>query len=91
MIESAYEQAFCIQSPLRLGISSANASDNHLRSKEQGGKTLNIAVNLQQDQQERAQPPLEVTARGCPNPSSSSARAPEASRPTLRPANRARL
>ena len=48
MTEAAYEQAFCIQSPLRLGISSANASDNHLRSKEQGGKTLNIAVNLQQ-------------------------------------------
>ena len=63
MIESAYEQAFCIQAPLRLGISSANASDNHLRSKEQGGKTLNIAVNLQQGQEERAQPPLQVTAR----------------------------
>ena len=68
MIESAYEQAFCIQSPLRLGISSANASDNHLRSKEQGGKTLNIAVNLQQDQEERAQPPLEVTARRLAEP-----------------------
>ena len=68
MIEAAYDQAFCIQSPLRLGISSANASDNHLRSKEQGGKTLNIAVNLQQGQQERAQPPLEVTARRLPEP-----------------------
>ena len=68
MTEAAYEQAFCIQSPLRLGISSANASDNHLRSKEQGGKTLNIAVNLQQGQEERAQPPLEVTARRLPEP-----------------------
>ena len=68
MIESAYEQTFCIQSPLRLGISSANASDNHLRSKEQGGKTLNIAVNLQQGQQEHAQPPIEVTARRLPEP-----------------------
>ena len=68
MIESAYEQTFCIQSPLRLGISSANASDNHLRSKEQGGKTLNIAVNLQQGGQERAQPPLEVTARRLAEP-----------------------
>ena len=68
MIEAAYEQAFCIQSPLRLGISSANASDNHLRSKEQGGKTLNIAVNLQQGGEERAQPPLEVTARRLPEP-----------------------
>lgn len=68
MIEAAYEQTFCIQSPLRLGISSANASDNHLRSKEQGGKTLNIAVNLQQGGQERAQPPLEVTARRLAEP-----------------------
>ena len=68
MIESAYEQTFCIQSPLRLGISSANASDNHLRSKEQGGKTLNIAVNLQPGQQERAQPPLEVTTRRLAEP-----------------------
>lgn len=68
MIESAYEHPFCIQSPLRLGISSANASDNHLRSKEQGGKTLNIAVNLQQSGQECAQPPLEVTARRLAEP-----------------------
>ena len=68
MIESAYEQAFCIQSPLRLGISSANASDNHLRSKEQGGKTLNIAVNLQQGREERAQPPLKVTAQRLAEP-----------------------
>lgn len=68
MLEAAYEQTFCIQAPLRLGISSANASDNHLRSKEQGGKTLNIAVNLQQGQQERAQPPLEVIARRLAEP-----------------------
>ena len=68
MSEAAYDQAFCIQSPLRLGISSANASDNHLRSKEQGGKTLNIAVNLQQDREKHAQPPLEVTARRLPEP-----------------------
>ena len=68
MSEAAYDQAFCIQAPLRLGISSANASDNHLRSKEQGGKTLNIAVNLQQDREERAQPPLQVTARRLPEP-----------------------
>ena len=68
MLETAYEQTFCIQAPLRLGISSANASDNHLRSKEQGGKTLNIAVNLQQDREKHAQPPLEVTARRLPEP-----------------------
>ena len=68
MSEAAYDQAFCIQSPLRLGISSANASDNHLRSKEQGGKTLNIAVNLQQDREKHAQPPLQVTARRLPEP-----------------------
>jgi len=68
MSKAAYGPAFCIQSPLRLGISSANASDNHLRSKEQGGKTLNIAVNLQQDREDRAQPPLQVTARRLPEP-----------------------
>ncbi len=68
MSEAAYEQAFCIQSPLRLGLSSANASDNHLRSKEQGGKTLNIAVDLQQDREKHAQPPLKVTARRLPEP-----------------------
>ena len=68
MNEAAYEQTFCIQAPLRLGISSANASDNHLRSKERGGKTLNIAVNLQQGQEECAQPPLEVTARRLAEP-----------------------
>ncbi len=68
MNEAAYEQTFCIQAPLRLGISSANASDNHLRSKERGGKTLNIAVNLQQGQEECAQPPLEVTARRLTEP-----------------------
>lgn len=68
MIEAAYGQTFCIQSPLRLGISSANASDNHLRSKERGGKTLNIAVNLQQGREERTQPPLEVTARRLAEP-----------------------
>ena len=68
MLETAYEQTFCIQAPLRLGISSANASDNHLRSKEQGGKTLNIAVNLQQGQEGHAQPPLKVTARRLAEP-----------------------
>lgn len=68
MIAAAYERTFCIQAPLRLGISSANASDNHLRSKEQGGKTLNIAVNLQQGREERVHPPLEVTARRLAEP-----------------------
>ena len=87
MVESAYEQAFCIQSPLRLGISSANASDNHLRSKEQGGKTLNIAVNLQQGREERAQPPLEVTARRLAEPQLILRSRSEASRPTLKPVN----
>ncbi len=68
MSKAACDHAFCIQSPLRLGISSANASDNHLRSKEQGGKTLNIAVNLQQDREKHAEPPLQVTARRLPEP-----------------------
>ena len=68
MLAAAYEPTFCIQAPLRLGISSANASDNHLRSKEQGGKTLNIAVNLQPSRDQPAQPPLQVMARRLTEP-----------------------
>lgn len=62
------ERVFSIEAPLRLGISSANASDNHLRSKEQGGKTLNIAIDLQREGEKDATPPLTVTARRLAEP-----------------------
>ena len=54
---------FTAVSPLRLGISSANASDNHLRTKEQGGKTLNAGIDLCTDDSGACRPPLTVTAR----------------------------
>jgi galactokinase/mevalonate kinase-like predicted kinase len=62
------EQSFLVRSPLRLGISSANASDNHIRSKEQGGKTLNAGIDLSLDGNDQFQAPLQVTARRLSEP-----------------------
>ena len=68
-----FGKLFRVVGPLRLGISSANASDNHLRTKECGGKTLNAGVDLvfedetAEDQSSgagpQATPPLIVPAR----------------------------
>lgn len=58
-----HKKQFIITSPLRIGISSANASDNHLRSKEKGGKTLNIGIDLQMDGEKKPTPPLTVYGR----------------------------
>tara|TARA_B100000902_G_scaffold395590_1_gene454508 strand:- start:402 stop:2270 length:1869 start_codon:yes stop_codon:yes gene_type:complete len=58
-----YKKQFIITSPLRIGISSANASDNHLRSKEKGGKTLNIGIDLQMSGEKQPTPPLTVYGR----------------------------
>ena len=52
-----------VVSPLRLGISSANASDNHIRTKEQGGKTLNAGIDLCTDGSGECRPPLTVSVR----------------------------
>ena len=68
MLESDFDSVLCIEAPLRLGISSANASDNHMRSKEQGGKTLNISIDLQREGEKEAKPPLRVTARRLAEP-----------------------
>ena len=68
MADTDYERSFRVESPLRLGISSANASDNHLRSKEQGGKTLNIGIDLQMEGEGQTSPPLTVKARRLPEP-----------------------
>ena len=62
MREDDYQSLFRVESPLRLGISSANASDNHARTKEQGGKTLNVGVDLAIGATGPA-PPLSVTVR----------------------------
>ena len=68
MAESDFNRTFLVESPLRIGISSANASDNHMRSKEQGGKTLNIGIDLQMEGEEQTSPPLTVTARRLAEP-----------------------
>jgi len=68
MDKEDYDRTFCVEAPLRLGISSANASDNHLRSKEQGGKTLNAGIDLQMEGENQATPPLRVTARRLSEP-----------------------
>jgi galactokinase/mevalonate kinase-like predicted kinase len=68
MAAADYERNFRVESPLRLGISSANASDNHLRSKDQGGKTLNIGIDLQMEGEGQTSPPLTVTARRLSEP-----------------------
>ena len=62
------DKTFTVRAPLRMGISSANASDNHIRSKEQGGKTLNAGIDLQFDNDEAPSAPLTVTARRLDEP-----------------------
>jgi galactokinase/mevalonate kinase-like predicted kinase len=66
--EQDYSKQFTVTSPLRIGISSANASDNHLRSKEQGGKTLNIGIDLQMEGEKKPTSPLTVNARRIEDP-----------------------
>jgi galactokinase/mevalonate kinase-like predicted kinase len=68
MQETDYERDFLVEAPLRLGISSANASDNHLRTKEQGGKTLNAGIDLHLEGETAPSPPLRVTARRLAEP-----------------------
>ncbi|MBI4529991.1 MAG: hypothetical protein HY709_00580, partial [Candidatus Latescibacteria bacterium] len=60
MDERDVGKLFRVTAPLRIGISSANASDNHTRSKEKGAKTLNAGVDLAFYGKE-AIPPLIVT------------------------------
>ena len=57
-----------VSAPLRIGISSANASDNHLRSKEQGGKTLNASIDLQLEGEAEPRAPIHVSARRIEDP-----------------------
>lgn len=68
MVEDDFSRTFLVESPLRIGLSSANASDNHMRSKEQGGKTLNLGIDLQMEGEESASPPLTVRARRLAEP-----------------------
>jgi galactokinase/mevalonate kinase-like predicted kinase len=66
MCADDYGRTFVMVAPLRLGISSANASDNHLRSKERGAKTLNAGIALQTAA--ACAPPLRVTVRRLAEP-----------------------
>ena len=68
MSQEDAELRFEVRSPLRLGLSSANASDNHARSKEQGGKTLNAGIDLHTSGSDAPAPPLHVTARRLADP-----------------------
>ncbi|MEW6753290.1 MAG: hypothetical protein AB1505_20260 [Candidatus Latescibacterota bacterium] len=68
MERADYERTFVVRAPLRLGISSANASDNHMRSKEQGARTLNAGIDLRMDGEDLPAPPLKVTARRLSEP-----------------------
>ncbi|MCC7262691.1 MAG: hypothetical protein IT369_09240 [Candidatus Latescibacteria bacterium] len=68
MSRQDHDRQFVVEAPLRLGISSANASDNHLRTKEQGGKTLNAGIDLQLEGEAAPAPPLRVRVRRLPAP-----------------------
>jgi galactokinase/mevalonate kinase-like predicted kinase len=68
MDEADFGLSLEVSAPLRIGISSANASDNHLRSKEQGGKTLNASIDLQLDGETEPCAPIQVSARRIEDP-----------------------
>ena len=68
MAQADFEKTFTITAPLRIGISSANASDNHIRTKEQGGKTLNAGIDLVGEGRLEATPPLVVCGRRLAEP-----------------------
>ncbi|MCU0243135.1 MAG: hypothetical protein MUF51_12030, partial [Vicinamibacteria bacterium] len=49
---------FSARTPMRVGISSANASDNWTFSKLRGGKVVNFAVDLADSPAEQPRPPI---------------------------------
>ncbi|MHA1831291.1 MAG: hypothetical protein ACTSWR_07165 [Candidatus Helarchaeota archaeon] len=63
MLENDYDKEFIVLSPLRLGLSSANASDNHTRAKEKGSKALNASINISMNFNDNPQIPIAVRAR----------------------------
>ncbi len=69
MQKADYDKTFRVEAPLRLGISSANASDNHIRSKQKGGKALNAGIDLQMEGESKPTPPLRVSAHRLAEPS----------------------
>ncbi len=67
MAKEDFPYLFRLEAPLRVALSSANASDNHTRSKEKGGKALNASVDLD-PWGKNPRPPLTVTARRLKKP-----------------------
>ncbi len=55
-------------SPMRVGISSANASDNWTFSKLRGGMVVNFAVDLSPHEGEPPAPPIEATLEAIAEP-----------------------
>jgi galactokinase/mevalonate kinase-like predicted kinase len=62
------DRAYRVVSPMRVGISSANASDNWTFSKLRGGMVLNFAVDLAPAERERPRPPIGVAVETLPGP-----------------------
>lgn len=62
-----WNKVFTVESPLRLGLSSANASDNHIRSKEQGARAVNAAIYI--DQEGIPVAPIQLSIRRINEPS----------------------
>jgi hypothetical protein len=60
--------AYRVVSPMRVGISSANASDNWTFSKLRGGRVLNFAVDLAPADGAEPRPPITVTVEALPAP-----------------------
>ncbi|MBD3226972.1 MAG: hypothetical protein GF329_02195 [Candidatus Lokiarchaeota archaeon] len=68
MSESDYDREIIVYSPLRLGLSSANASDNHTRAKEKGGRALNAAINISLDLEKEPEIPIIVSVKRLDEP-----------------------
>jgi galactokinase/mevalonate kinase-like predicted kinase len=62
------DRAYRVVSPMRVGISSANASDNWTFSKLRGGMVLNFAVDLAPTDRDEPRPPISVVVETLPGP-----------------------
>jgi galactokinase/mevalonate kinase-like predicted kinase len=63
MAKGDFNKQFIVYSPLRLGLSSANASDNHTRAKEKGSRALNAGINISLDSKSKPVIPITIKAR----------------------------
>ena len=63
MSSKDYKYEFIVNSPLRLGLSSANASDNHTRAKEKGSRALNTGIYLSLNSKQKPDIPIIVKVK----------------------------